>query len=137
MTTTQEASMAVSDAELAEELEKGISPLFSPHGHWARVLTQAATRLREIGAGRVVATMHEGENDTLFSKGWNPSLAGYNSVPLSTLTQPQADEVTEAMVWTFIEVSRDESAGYTCWTDAVRAALLAALQAKSQPEGGE
>ena len=44
-------------------------------------------------------------------------------------SRPSEQAVTEEMVQIFIDVSRDECAGYRCWSEAVRAALKAAMEA--------
>lgn len=161
MTThTQEASMAVSNEELAAKLDVWAyylsNTLGRDHSDSAAVRL-AAARLRETGTGRVQPVTSDDAVAFIETacRNWADmpelSLADITDVAAalyqflaarSTFTQPQADEVTEAMVEAAAKAAArfDEERGegsqldWRLYAGVARAALLAALQAKSQPE---
>lgn len=55
---------------------------------------------------------------------------------IDALSTSKTEEVTNDMVWRFIDVSSEETAGYSCWSDAVRAGLSAAINPTNEEDNG-
>jgi RNase P/RNase MRP subunit POP5 len=149
--------------DLVDNQEGGDAVVLVQRQLFNRVVGRLAARIRETGAGRVrvkplewekynpeefraftpFGTYWCGRSGWSYTDGdWQPgdfatAQADYEARILSTLTQPQADEVTEEMVAdgyaAFVGASEWQDWDEDEIKSLVRAALLAALQA----EGGE
>lgn len=91
----------IENGEYYHDYDRAISDL--------RTLREVSSELsRRSVPSEPVATMHKSEHETLFSKGWVPSLMGFTSTPLypSPASKP---EVTEAEIRA--ELERMNAAG--------------------------